>query len=281
MLATLALAAVLNTAPAQLKLSNARVTHGVLGQERGNVQNFYPGDLYVVSFDIENLKTKADGMVQYSMGLEFTLKGAKKPAFRRSPQDLEVINVLGGSSVPSFAMANIGTDTPLGQYTFKVTVTDRLAKTTKTLTRVFNVVKPKLAFVRIGLTYETGQPAPYIAVPGQTLLVNFSLVGFALGGPNKQPNVSIEVRVYDKNDKPTVSKANKGEVKKVPKALQKIIPFDPIPIPCNRLGKFKVRMKVTDNISKKSVTETLTIIVIDPTRAAGTSRASSGRSSKR
>ena len=78
---------------------------------------------------------------------------------------------------------------------------------------------------------------------------------------------AIEVRVYDKNDKPTVNKAIKGEVKKVPKALQKIVPFDPIFIPCNRLGTFKVKLKATDNITKKTVTETLTIRVIDPTRA--------------
>jgi hypothetical protein len=272
MLATLALSAVLNAAPAELTISNARVTYGIHGQDRPKTQTFNPGDLYVITFDIENLTAKADGTVKYSMGVELIQKGAKgkkdKSVFKQEPRELTTVNPLGGTRMPSFAMVNIGLDSDPGQYTFKVTVTDlqgkAKAKPTATLERTFRISKPTFGFVRLFLNYDSGNPAPPLAVPGQTLSVQFALVGFQLKGAKQQPNVSIEVRIYDDKDKPTISKPITGEVKKVVKGFEKIIPFDPISIPINRTGKFKVVVKATDNSSKTTVTETLYFHVIDP-----------------
>src|SRR5688572_19950855 len=85
--------------PGDLELVNARVTYGVLGQERpdSKAPKLLPGDVFVVSFDINNLKVKKDGRVQYSMGMELTRKGKLKPEFKKDPLDLEALNTLGGS----------------------------------------------------------------------------------------------------------------------------------------------------------------------------------------
>ena len=86
MWATLALAAVLQPIPAQggkLAIKNDRVTYGILGQERKDAK-MLPGDVYVVTFDIEGLAVNnADGKVLYSMGM--TLKNAEgKVQFQKS-----------------------------------------------------------------------------------------------------------------------------------------------------------------------------------------------------
>src|SRR5437868_3494061 len=98
MWATLALAAVLQPAPAQqsakLTITNARTTYGILGQERKS-DKLLPGDIFVVSFDIEGLQVKDDGKVEYSMSMELKNKDGKVQ-FKKEPQDLEAINALGG-----------------------------------------------------------------------------------------------------------------------------------------------------------------------------------------
>src|SRR6266511_1350942 len=76
MWATLAVAASLSMAPAQqpagpLKLSNDRVTNGLLGANRTETK-LLPGDTFWVAFDVENPTVTKAGRVLYSMGMELT-----------------------------------------------------------------------------------------------------------------------------------------------------------------------------------------------------------------
>src|SRR5262249_35700103 len=99
-------------------------------------------DVYVVSFDIENLTMKEDGLIHYLMGMELTREGKDKPEYKSEPQEKEIVNTLGGSRIPAFTRAEIGLDTKPGNYTLKVTVIDPATKTTKTLTSDFTVIPP-------------------------------------------------------------------------------------------------------------------------------------------
>jgi hypothetical protein len=258
----------LSLAPAQagdLKLTNSRVTYGLLGQERPDSKSpkLLPGDVYLVSFDITGLTAKKDGRVQYSMGMELTRKGKKKPEFKKDPADLEALNTLGGNRLPSYALWVIGTDVPADEYTLKVTVKDRISKQEAVLTKKFEVVPVKLGLVRLGLSYDTGAPAPPVGVPGQTFLLSFSLVGFTLD-KKKAPNVSVEVRVLDEDGRPTVAEPFKGEVKAVDAKFAQFVPFEPIPIHLNRAGKFTIVLKVTDNLTtpKRTAEERLEFTVM-------------------
>lgn len=269
MWATFALAAALIPAQAgTLELTNVRVAHGVLGQERKDTK-VLPGDLLVVTFDITGLEVAADGRVRYRMGMELTRKGKPKPEFKNDPEVKESVLTLGGNSLPNQAFSVIGLDTPPGEYDMKVTVED-LGKTrqTKTLVRSFEVLPPQLGFVRVSTTYETGQPAPLVAVPGQTLLVNFWAVGFKVDDKGN-PDIVIEMQILDEAGKPTVGKPFTGEVKKIIKAeFAKYIPFDPIPLHLNRPGKYKIVLKVTDNLNgKKTAEQTLNLTVLDTSKA--------------
>jgi hypothetical protein len=266
MWAALALTTVLTTAPAQndeLALKNVRSTYGILGQKRED-NKLLPGDLLVVAFDITNLTVKADGQVLYAMGMELTKKGKAKPEFKRAPQDLEAFNTLGGSTLPAFAMTAIGTDTPPGEYTLKVSVKDRGVKGAKevTLEEKFEVLPLKLGFVQVKLTSGAGEPVPPVAVPGQSVLLHCALVGYKMGEKSKLPWVTFEMQVLDADGKPTVSKPFKGDIKAVPKGSPDMMTFAPIILQLNRSGKYKVVIKATCNVSKKTTEQTLDLNVL-------------------
>ena len=265
MWATLALASAL-TAPAQesgggLKLSNERITYGILGQERKS-DKFMPGDVFFVSFDIEGLKARPDGRIQYGIGVELLNRDGKRQ-FKDDPHELEGVNALGGGHHPAFALAEIGTDTEPGEYTLKVTVADRAGKSEQSFSRKFEVVPATLGFVRTHFTYDPTQslPAPPLAVPGQNLCLNFAVVGFGRDA-KKESDLAVELQVTDEAGKPVLAKPFMGEAKGPPSKPEfvKIIPMQFF-LQLNRAGKFKVVLKATDKSSGKSVEQTLDLLV--------------------
>lgn len=261
MWAALALTTVLNVAPAQLELKNVRTTYGVLGQERKE-ESYLPGDIMVVAFDIDGLKVKDDGQVQYAMGMEVWKKGKAKPEFKRDPQDLVAVNNLGGSTLPVFSLVPIGLDTEAGDYTLKVTVKDRLEKgSEKVLEKTFKVAPIKLGFVRVRYTSAAGEAVPSKAVPGQRYFVHCTLVGFELG-KDKLPHVTFEMSVLDAAGKPTTKTPFKGDIKTDVSKSPGEMTFLPIQLDLNQTGKFKVMLKATCQHCKKEVTQELDLDVV-------------------
>jgi hypothetical protein len=274
MWATLALTAALNLTPGQagsLELTNVRVTTSILGPERKDAKNpkVLPGEILVVSFDVTGLQVRNDGQVRYSLGMEVIRKGKDKPEFAAAPAVKEATLSLGGTRLPNFAQATVGLDTKPGEYVMKVSVTDIAAKKTQVLEQKFEVLPIQLGFVRVGLTYSppTFFPAPSVAVPGQSLQLHYTLVGFDLDKKsNPDLTVSMEI-IDDATGKPTVEKPVIGDVKMIAgKQFEQHIPFDPLPIEINRTGKFTIVLKATDKHAKKTVEEKIALTVIDPNK---------------
>jgi hypothetical protein len=270
MWATLALATALNLAPAQagtLQLKNDRVTYGTLGQERKD-SKLLGGDMFCVTFDIEGLKVRDDGRVQYSMGMDLINKDGKSQ-YKQEPQDLEMSNALGGGRVPAFANVNIGSETPVGEYTLKVAVKDLATGQSASLTRKFEVLARRFGFVQINMTYQVPArdvflPAPPLAVPGQTFFVNLIVVGFDLDKARKdQPNVETTMRVLDEDGKPTLAKPYSGLTTEIPPQFKKAIPIQFI-LQLNRPGKFKIELQGVDKVSGKTAEQVLDLTVIEP-----------------
>jgi hypothetical protein len=263
MWATLALTTALQLAPAQegtLAIRNVRITHGVLGPERKD-NRLLPGDVLVVAFEIEGLQVKDDGRVQYGMGMEMTDSKGEAVFPGKGIQDLEAVNTLGGSTLPAFARAETNPNTAPGEYTLTVTVKDRVSGQTQKLTQKFEVVRARLGLVRFALSYDPPQsmPAPPVAVPGQNLMLNFAMVGFQLDD-RKQPHVTVEMRVLDEKGRPTLAKPFVGAIQEVAEGYRALIPWQFL-LQINRPGRFQVSIRGTDNITKKSVTETLDLTV--------------------
>jgi hypothetical protein len=255
MWATLACAVAMSTVPAQggpLTLSNPRATYGFLGAPRAE-NAVLPGDVYFITFDIENLTMKEDGEVTYKMGLDL-INEKGKVLFGEEPQEKKARNSLGGKSLPAFAATEVGTNTPPGMYTVKVTVVDPMAKggpVTKELKQEFKVLPPAFGVVRLNTVYLAAPvTAPPVLVPGQSILVNCSVVGFERAKTgDKQPNIGLELRVLDNAGAPVLPKPLLDEIKqKVPEDLN-AIPIS-MPLDLNRAGKFTIELQVTDRLNK-------------------------------
>jgi hypothetical protein len=276
---TVALLSALSYAPGQagqLELKNPRFTYGILGQERKD-DTFLPGDMVVLSFDIDGLKTKPDGTAQYSMGMKLINNKKNKAVFEKEPQPMEVVNSLGGSHQPAFSLTNLFHDTEPGEYTIHLEVKDVLGNATAMpLERKFTVKKMEFGIVRPGFVYldlnenqggAAPSLAPPLAVPGQNLMLHFTTVGFTEAGEKSEPKVSVEVSIQDESGKPVLAKPIGGKGESYPDAnvrKLKILPFN-VPILLNRTGKFKIVISAKDenNSGKTATFPPLDLTVVD------------------
>jgi hypothetical protein len=236
----------------QLNLTNVRATYGILGAQRPDTR-LLPGDNFVLCFDIEGVKADDAGKVLYSISMEVT-DAAGKVYFKQEPQELEANNSLGGTSLQAYAAIQIGLDQPPGNYTVKVTVTDRATRAQGTLTRNYEVLPKGFGLVRLNTTYDANGKiaAPYVG-EGQVLFVNFLAVGFGRDSGQAQPNLSVALRILDQNGRPTLAKPYTGEINKdIPdKALSVPMQFA---IELNRPGQFTLELKATDKVTGQSAT---------------------------
>ena len=273
MWASLALMSALSWTPAQggqLELKNVRTTYGILGQERKEAP-YLPGDRVVLSFEIEGLTTAPNGSVRYSTGMELTDK-AGKSLFKKDPVEVQTVNTLGGTRLPAFALTEIGTDTAAGKYSMKVVVTDAATKKSKDFKYDFEVKPAQFGIVRPGFWYNDmseggrGQPqiAPPVSVPGQNLLLDFTVINFELKGDKNDPHVTVSMVIQDEAGKPVLEKPFTGEAKTLDEEFKKVkaIPFH-FPMQMNRSGKFKIVLTATDKHSGKTATETLDLKVVE------------------
>jgi hypothetical protein len=271
MWATLALSTVLTWTPAQqgkLATENVRAVEWVLGPPRKDPDNVLPGDLYVLAFDVVGLKVKQNGEVRYSTSMKLTRKGQQKPDFEQPPQDYEGVNTLGGARIPVTSIATIGTDTKPGKLTMTVTVKDRLADTETTVTQDFEVLPRKFGIVRTSLTnMPAGQQEliymPPVACLGQSLLLNFTLAGYALDSSD-DPDMVLTMTIFDEDGKATLGKPPGKRFTKTSDDWKKHkVHICQYPIEVNRAGKFKIVIEATDKVSGKSDKRTMNLTVLE------------------
>jgi hypothetical protein len=261
MLQSMALFAALTMTPGQgagLTLSNPRITYGELGSTRPD-NKLLPGDIFFLSFDIDGIKVNEAGRVKYGMAME-VVDATGKSIFKQMPVERDDFLPLGGTKLPARAFVSVGVDQPAGTYTCKVTVTDQSDKdkpVAKTLEQKFDVQPRGFGIVQLYTAADAkGEiPAPLVGVTGQALFVHFAVIEFTRDDKTKQPNITIEMVVYGKDSQPTLSKPT---VKQIPdeadgKVDEKVVgvPMRFL-VPLNREGGFLIRLKATDNISKKS-----------------------------
>jgi hypothetical protein len=262
MLQSMALFAALTMTPGQgagLTLSNPRITYGELGSTRPDAK-LLPGDIFFLSFDIDGIKVNESGRVKYGMAME-VVDATGKSIFKQQPVERDDFLPLGGTKLPARAFVSVGIEQPAGQYTCKVTVTDLTDKekpVAKSLEQKFEVLAKDFGIVQLYTAADAkGEiPAPLVGVTGQALFVHFAVINFKRDdGGTKQPNISIEMVVYGKDSKPTLAKPT---VKNIPdeadgKVDEKVagVPMRFL-VPLNQEGGYLIRLKATDNISKKT-----------------------------
>lgn len=252
--AALALSALLSFAPAQgagpLGVSNARLTFGELGPVRPD-NRYLPRDFVFISFDIDGLKATPEGKVSYSMGLE-VLDKAGKAMFSAPPTKSDMLLPLGGSKLPAFVYVTLGPDMQPGPYTCRITIMDDASKATKTFDQKFELMAPAFGLVQLYISKDDkGMLAcGPSGVVGQTVFVNFGLVGFGRDAA-KKPGAAVEFRVLDANGQPTLPKPIVMDVPTAFPAEEPFVPFQ-VMLPLNREGSFVVEMKAADKITGKT-----------------------------
>ena len=261
MLQSMALFAALTMTPGQgagLTLTNPRITYGELGSTRPD-NKLLPGDIFFLSFDIDGIKVNEAGRVKYGMAME-VVDATGKSIFKQMPVERDDFLPLGGTKLPARAFVSVGIEQPAGQYMCKVTVTDMTDKdkpVAKTLEQKFDVQSRGFGIVQLYTAADAkGEiPAPLVGVTGQALFVHFAVIEFTRDDKTKQPNITIEMVVYGKDSQPTLPKPT---VKQIPdeadgKVDEKVVgvPMRFL-VPLNREGGFLIRLKATDNISKKT-----------------------------
>ena len=253
MLTTAVLIGTLSLAPGQadkLTLSNVRLTHGMLGVPRAD-NKVLPGDTFVIAFNIEGVRTDDAGKARYSIGLDVS-DSQGKVHFRQKPRDLEATTSLGGGRLPAFAILDVGLDQKPGDYTAKVTVTDRTANASRTLTRPFTILPKGFGLVRLTTTSDPDgrYPCPVLG-EGQTLWVTFGVVGFARDTSKGQPKLTAQLRVLDDSGRPTVAKGLAGKVEEGIAAKDLGVPMQFL-LALNRPGNFTAEISVADHVANKT-----------------------------
>jgi hypothetical protein len=267
MLATLALAAA-TAAPAQppagaLQLTNVRLTVGELGPARKD-SKLLPGDVLFIAFDVDGLTIDPDGKTLYTIGMEVADAGGKL-LFKQDPRELRDTVPLRGGKMPARAFITVGLDQPPGAYTCKLTVTDPKAKATNSFAVKFEVLKGDFGLVTINPTRDVrGQiVAPASGVVGETLWVQFGVVGFARDGKTKQPNVEFTLEFFDEKGQPTLGQP----IRHVQDAgiNEKDAVFDQnAPVFMNRPGRFTMRVTAVDKVANKRAAFDLPIRIDPP-----------------
>src|SRR5262249_40584882 len=152
---TLTLILALEAVPGQtsaLAIVNDRFTYGHLGAERKS-NAYLPGDVVELAYEVEGLKPDAAGKFACATTIEAQNK-SRQQIYRQGPRTATVLNFLGGKGLPAAAHLVIPADLAAGEYTLKITVEDKTAKTTKTLAKSVKVLPPAFGLVQVGTTAE-------------------------------------------------------------------------------------------------------------------------------
>jgi hypothetical protein len=239
----------------KLKISHARFLYSGLGMERDG--KFLPGDDLVMGFDIDNLARDAKtGKVVYGIDMEFR-DSKDKRAFRRNEPNNEELNALGGTSFATFVLGTIGRDTPPGEYTLQLKVTDQITKKNTKFKRKFEVLKKALGLVRVQI--------PAMGFVGQPFAIKFSVEGFRKDD-RKMPKLTLRVDMMEGKE-PTLVRPIDLYIPKdldedVDAAAQKFFDLGAV-IRLTRPGKFTILLIATDHVAKKTVRIPYKLTVLD------------------
>jgi len=260
---TLALLLAVQVAPAQnspLTIANDRFLFGYHGPERKE-SGFLPGDVVFLAFNIQNMTFDDSGRASFSIAMD-VLDGAGMARFRQVPRNQQAQNYLGGGMLPSVADLQIPLNAKPGEYTIRLTVTDRASKATKTLERKAQVLPADFGLIHVHTSPDREgkvSVAP-VGTLGEALYVNFAVVGFQRNGDKKQPNVEVSLRVLDDKGTPASAQPLTGKADRdIPEAFQ-FIPLQ-FGLTLNRLGRFTVELNATDKLSGKTARVTFPILV--------------------
>ncbi len=252
MLTTLALLLAVPAVPAQnagLAIDSDHFTYGYHGADRKE-DAFLPGDVVFLGFNVRNMTFDASGRASFSIAMEI-LDGAGMSLFKQAPRNEQAMDYLGGGMLQSVADVQIPLNAKPGEFTIRLTISDRSNQASKTLERKVRVLPADFGIVHVHTTQDREGKAAVAPVGslGEPLYINFGVVGFQRDA-KKQPNVELALRVLDEKGNPTGAPLTGKADREVPESLM-VVPLQ-FGLTLNRVGRFTVEVTASDKLSGKS-----------------------------
>lgn len=243
----------------KLVVSNVRPTLVDLGPTRPD-NNYLPGDLVHVTFDVAGFKLDEEGRYRFSAKLQVE-DGAGKlmgsEDYGSSPARLGVLG--NGKSRFSFRLP-IPVDQPAGSYKAKLILTDVNSKATATVEQPYRVTSPGFGLIRL----QTGRgpfgqsETPCTGNVGEVLHLGMQAVGL---GKLKENLGTLDITLEVKDASGKVlgkSQVNQFTDINVNEPLQ--LRFE---LPLDQAGKYQLVFKATDKANAKSATLIVPVQVVE------------------
>jgi hypothetical protein len=252
LVAALCLLAGPSLAQAKLEIRDVQTSHGQLGPERKS-NEYIAGDQVYFRYTVAGFRLDEEGRIRGELRL--TVKGAegKKKLDRKVP--LQQVVALGGETMPAFASFNLDEDFPPGEYELTVELTDRLLMESASFQRKIICKAEEFALVQVRFYQDAAGevPARVGGTVSQTLFVKLKAVGFDHG--RDEIDIEMEMTVLDEAGKPVVPKPIRaGFHNEKPDEVKKIDRINLSgTLTLNRAGNFRLRIAVTDKLTKKKV----------------------------
>jgi len=245
-----------------LTIANPRLTYGYFGPKRADTK-FLPGDVVILAYDLKNVSFDKDGKAAFTVGMEVT-DAAGKSLYKQPPRMSRGQNYLGGDSLSAFASLPIPPEYAAGTYTITVTVEDKATKASKSVSQKVEVLPVGFGLVNVGTSIDPdgAHPIAPVATLGETVYLNFAAIGFAREeAGDKNPNLSVTMRILDENGKDTLARPMKGKAREGIDPTLKVIPMS-FGVTLNRAGRFTLELTATCEICGKSTKTTFPIKVM-------------------
>jgi hypothetical protein len=240
-----------------------QASHGQLGPERKNLECLRGDELYF-RFTVVGFTTNDDGRLAGE--LAYSVTDASGKVVLKDAVAIQQTLALGGGTFPGHASVTIGEEMPVGEYTFKVTITDNLARASDSFERKFTCKAQEFALVAVRFSQDAeGRiPATVGGIVSQTLFIKARGVGFDKS--KGELDLEMSIQVFDAKGKPVMPKPIRSlvhnEDPNVVKAATVINLRGELTL--NRPGEFVLKIALTDTIAKKTATFEVPLKVTKP-----------------
>ena len=237
--------------PAKIQIENIQACYGPYGPERKSL-DLYPFDIFFMRFTVTGLKTDAAGKVDAAVKMKWAdAKG--NPLDEKSFPASGILH-LGGNSFLAFINEPMPEQVPVGKNTVTVTVTDNLSKESASFERQFTGHKSKLQIVGLEFFHdaEGKLPSSTNCSPGEPLHFRLRVIGFDRS--KEKIHIQMAVQTLDSEGKENLPKPLISDFREEDaRAVQRTgFIFLANGIGLNRVGKFTLRITITDRITGQS-----------------------------
>ncbi len=237
---------------AKLEIANVQPAHGLLGPARAS-DDVFPLDEYVVRFQLAGVKLTPDGKTDCELAIRLVNAAGKSVVDTKA--GLQRVLSLGGDAVTTFAVVTFPVAAPAGEYKLTVTVRDRVASETASFERTLTCKAAEFRILapRFSHDPEGKLPAGTTGIAGESLYYRFKVIGYDKA---KKVSLTMKAEVTDAagkvvDAKPLVTNAETTDPDKLAGMLQANFSGT---VALNRVGEFKLKITVEDNVAKKTAT---------------------------